>query len=838
MPRKTQVFQMLPWVGGVNTSVDPGVLNPQELVQADNVVFTNTGARIKREALSYFDHEVPSPDLRSSSGTTRTLKWTTTSLVNISIPDERLVTGERVTVTGNTNYNASNVPITAVEVPQVTTVQCVADVADSLAGKYFLISAGDSGTDYYVWYKVSGSGTDPAVAGRTGLEVDISTNDTADDVATATKLVLDAEDDFDASVVTNTVTITNELGGLTTDGDDGTSGFTVTITTKGGHTVSYTVGASLSEAETTAAGISVARASSIIAIRDYWRWNGQENTQLLLAATDSFQLFRYDSSGRRTQVLGQEQVTEVTVLSGGAITTGQHFFLWSASNETKYYVWYNVDGGGGDPAPSGATAIPVAISSGDSADQVATATAAAIDAVSDFEADAAMAIVTITNVSPGVTNQAEDVDTGFDFVTVSYGATAPTDSVSTVKIIVFQEDAILFFSGLGNYPITYNPDDNPKYQLLSPTAPDASFGFEHLGRLWTNNKSNTDRLEYSETFDPTLWGGIGDSGALDVGVGDGDPEGITNGYKYKGFLVAGKKANRYRIVGDAPENFLEQAISNGLGNEGALSIAVDESDVVFMSRRGIHSQAATDTYGDTGSAFLSKKIKPTFDDFEPARLKFSQGEFIPELNSIAFSISEDGHSSNNAVWLYNIEVTLPSGEKGAWYRWPNVSCQALSRRLENGRYRLVFGTNAGRIVQAQTPNEFADFGTDGIAYMVKTGTIYVDENPQTMKGFKRISMFYRPSGSFSFAVGAKIDNFSSQGFSFTQTSGADLLGETFILGESLLGSVNTLAPYTFIMDGYGRGVSLTITQPTADEQIELWGMAIEYENADLQQETV
>lgn len=141
-------------------------------------------------------------------------------------------------------------------------------------------------------------------------------------------------------------------------------------------------------------------------------------------------------------------------------------------------------------------------------------------------------------------------------------------------------------------------------------------------------------------------------------------------------------------------------------------------------------------------------------------------------------------------------------------------------------------------MQAQTANEFADFGTDGIPYVVKTGTIYVDENPQTMKGFKRISMFYRPEGSFSFSVGAKIDNFSSQGFSFTQTSGADLLGVSFVLGESLLGSTNTLAPYTYIMDGYGRGLTLTITQPTADEQIELWGLAVEYESADMQQETV
>ncbi len=78
----------MPWVGGINTSVDPGVLNSQELVQADNVQFSSTGARIKREALEHLDKDTAAPDFRSSSGTTRTLKWTTSSLIGTITPDQ------------------------------------------------------------------------------------------------------------------------------------------------------------------------------------------------------------------------------------------------------------------------------------------------------------------------------------------------------------------------------------------------------------------------------------------------------------------------------------------------------------------------------------------------------------------------------------------------------------------------------------------------------------------------------------------------------------------------------------------------------------------------------
>lgn len=839
MPRRTQLFQQIPWIGGVNTSVDPGVLNPQELTVADNVVFSDTGARIKREAVMYFDHDIPNPDFRSSSGTTRTLKWTTNALINIIFPDQRLVDGEKITVTGNNDYAASATRIlSVVEISEVTEVECIADVSGSLAGKYFLLSAGDSGTDYYVWYKVSGVGTDPALTGKIGLEVDIFTNDIADDVATATQLVLDAEDDFDATVSTDTVTITNDMGGLTTSSAAGTSGFIVTTTTKGGHAITYTASSSLSESETAASGISITRASSIISLTDYWRWDGERNTQLLIAATDDFQLFQFDNDGRRIVILGQPQVTEIVTVSGGSLTTGDYFLISSSNDEIDYYVWYNVDAGGGDPMVANRTGVEVAVTSGDTDDQVATATKNVLDALDAFVATVDSNTVTVTNADAGTSTAAEDSNTGFTITTTTYGATAPLDTVETIRTLVFQEDIILCFSGLRNKPITYNPDDSPFYTLLDPAAPDSSFAFEYLGRVWMNQKDNTDRIHYSETFDPTLWQGVGDSGALDVGPGDGDPEGITNGYKYKGFIVIGKKAHRYRVTGDSPENFFPEVISDGLGNEGALSIAVDETDVVFLSKRGIHSQAATDTYGDTASAFLSKKIRPTFTAFTPERLRFSQGTFIPELNSFALSISEEGSTEQDNIWLYNVQVQLPDGTTGAWYRWPDLSCQALARRLVDNQYKIIMGTSAGRVVQAQDSDNFADFGTDGIPYMIKTGALYVDQNAQTMKHFKRITLFYRPTGAFSFTVSAKIDNFPSQAFSFTQESGADLLGIDFILGSSILGSANVLAPFTFSMDGLGRGITLTITQPTADEQIAIWGVGVEYESADVIQETV
>ncbi len=841
--RRTQSYTVMPWTGGINTSVDPGVLNPQELVQADNVQFSSSGARIKRESLEYLDSDLEAPDFRSSSGTTRTLKWTTSALVNLASLNERLVVGEKINVSGVTNYGALAASIlTRTSIPQVQTVLCVGDTAGSLAGKYFLLSAGDDGFDYYVWFTVSGVGVDPAITGRTGINVVISTGDSASTVASAVNTVIDAHASFASSVSTATVTITNVLGGLTEDASAGTSGFTVTVTTKGGHSITYTGSSSLSESSTAAGAIEVERASKVISITDYWRYaSGESKSQIIVYATNNFQLFTLDDAGRRVQIHGQEQVSTVVCAAASTLTTGDYFLINGPNNLTNYYVWYNIDAGGGDPAVANRTAIPVAVAAADTPAQVATKTQLAIDATA-LTATVDSATVTITNPSSGLANRTADFNTGFTFATTHYGATNPVNSVSQICTGVIDEDLVMSFSGIGNYMVQYNPTDNAKYQLLVPNIngaeafPDPSFFFQHLGRMWCNDKTNRDRLHYSETFDKTLWLGFGDSGAMDVAPGDGDPEGITNAYVYKGMLVVAKKASRHRIVGDSPENFIRETMSSGLGNEGPLAIPVDEQDVIFMSRRGIHSQRATDTYGDVDAAYLSKDIKGSFLEFEAEQLKYSQGTYIPELNSIAISIAEDGDSDPENLWLYNLEVEVPGKDRpGAWYRWPGISCTALSRRFINSKYKIMIGTANGRVISAQNEGDFSDFGVDGIPFKVKTGTLYPGGDPNSIKMFKKITMIYRPKGNFTFTVKAVIDNLKSQSFSFNQISGLDLLGTTFILGNSILGSSNTLAPFTFIMEGHGRGLSLEVSQPSANEQVEIWGFVIEYEEAGLRQ---
>ncbi len=111
-------------------------------------------------------------------------------------------------------------PIADTGVKQVQSITAVADVADSLNSTYLLLSSINTSTkaqkNFYMWFD-TGTGVDPAVASRTGIHVVISTGDSAEAVAIATRSALNAlTGDFVATGVNAIVTVTNVAQGPVT----------------------------------------------------------------------------------------------------------------------------------------------------------------------------------------------------------------------------------------------------------------------------------------------------------------------------------------------------------------------------------------------------------------------------------------------------------------------------------------------------------------------------------------------------------------------------------------------------------------------------------------------
>lgn len=262
-----------------------------------------------------------------------------------------------------TNGTAQNTYTFVTGVAQVATVTTVADVANSLSGKYFTINGPSNYDQYYVWYKTSGgTNTDPAVSGRTGIPVYINTGDSASTVATKTFNTLNRYTfDFSVTVSTSTLTITNISSGYTTAPAAGTSGFTVSTATSG-----------------------------------------------------------------RGELVAAESIA-FTLPAGSTFTasgSGNYFTLNPPFNYNPYYVWFQV-GSSVDPAITGRTGIQVTILNTDTAAQVVTKAAAAINAAasSKFTASANSTTLTVTNVNFGpAANPTASMPGGYSFSVSQTGA--------------------------------------------------------------------------------------------------------------------------------------------------------------------------------------------------------------------------------------------------------------------------------------------------------------------------------------------------------------------------------------------------------------------------------
>ncbi len=384
-------------------------------------------------------------------------------------------------------------------------------------------------------------------------------------------------------------------------------------------------------------------------------------------------------------------------------------------------------------------------------------------------------------------------------------------------------------------------------------APKASIISTHIGRLVTNDKSNVDRIHYSPAFDHTKWLGFGDSGAFDIGTGDGDPDGITAIFpSFKGDLFIAKRTKLYRLTGSTPEDIQIIKVSDGIGCISQNSVvAVGQDDVMWISEKGVHSLQAVQAYGDFTSIDVSVDIQKTFNDvFSRSRLKYSQGGYIPQINSVAFAVTE-AHgtnraltttSVNNALYLYNILSK-------AWYRWPDVPCSSLCVSNDSDKKRLYLGSHKNRVAKTFNGTTY-DISTANahvaVTLWVETGqmfpyvrqalngeVVHAQTEPNALIGFKEFILYYRPQAETSVNVSVRIDKQripTENKLVYQESTGGTPLGSgSFVLGSTPLGTSSVLGGYSRMIDGVGHSAKIIITESSLTGVLEIQGFGLRME---------
>jgi hypothetical protein len=320
---------------------------------------------------------------------------------------------------------------------------------------YFLIYSAENATEYYVWYQI-GASIDPMVSGATGIEVYALSTDTAAQIAQKTQNAISVViNDFTAtstvtptasmttgsSVLTNFSSMVGILPGMTVTGS-GIPGST-TVNSVGYNTVTLNNNATLTQ--TTQLTFAFSSPNTIVVTNN--------NVGYTIDASPGTSGFTITTPVGGVGESVQQQSVTVTLPVGSTFNTsgpGNYFTINTPYNRGLYYVWYQV-GSSTDPAPAGLTGIEVTILSGDTAAQVATATAQAIGLLSTvFTTQAITNTVKITNLDSGPSGSPTNgtMPVGFSFVINAAGrlqvllsnspspATAITDTAeSLVRVI-------------------------------------------------------------------------------------------------------------------------------------------------------------------------------------------------------------------------------------------------------------------------------------------------------------------------------------------------------------------------------------------------------------------
>lgn len=106
-----------------------------------------------------------------------------------------------------------------------------AGTAPTVQGKYFLFS--NTSTDFYGWFSCSGNGSDPAVASRTGVEIDLGGDEDNDEYLTYITSKIDGTTGMSAERDGSRIVVSVDATGAAADIGAGDSGFTVESRSQG-----------------------------------------------------------------------------------------------------------------------------------------------------------------------------------------------------------------------------------------------------------------------------------------------------------------------------------------------------------------------------------------------------------------------------------------------------------------------------------------------------------------------------------------------------------------------------------------------------------------------------
>lgn len=428
----------------------------------------------------------------------------------------------------------------------------------------------------------------------------------------------------------------------------------------------------------------------------------------------------------------------------------------------------------------------------------------------------------------------DDIDGTWD--NASGTITVNEDPIVTHCIV--GDELILAFDA--TIPYAYDTTTGNVTSCTPAVCPNGDLVAEHLGRLWINDKSNPHKINYTGVTsagdgDPRAWALADGGGGFLIEPDDGDPEGITAIWKSPwDTLMVSKQKSIYEIQGRTLNTFTPVRVVEGIGCVSQNMVVTIGNDCFFPSLDGFHSLSLLRSGNMDPNAFLSRDIHETYHTkLNQSRIKYGHGAYIPDLRSIVWAVPGRGQSNNKIALVYNLTTR-------AWTKWTNFKCDSLMSYYNgtDNKVELWTGGDIGYVYKYDKA-VLVDYNSSAIKMELKSGQIYPSQRFSDMWGWKWFNLLLSPKVNSSIDLSYRIDREKDSAGVLIRTTetidqgadnAVDFLGDTFVLGTSVLGSDVFEEPMSIELSGEGRAIEWRIQNNTPGEDLEVVGYTIEIDD--------
>lgn len=389
-------------------------------------------------------------------------------------------------------------------------------------------------------------------------------------------------------------------------------------------------------------------------------------------------------------------------------------------------------------------------------------------------------------------------------------------------------------TGDSGTPEGYNYWDgsSPTAQAAADEPPDGTptYILSHGGRMWAWGVPTFPyRLYYSEFYDAEAWstkvfgstGTAAESGSLDLDP-FGDPQGITGAVSFQDRLYVFLRRSAFEISGQTINDFFVKTISRQVGCIGHHTIVQVGDDILYASERGVLRLSSSDKAIESSFGYVTRPVKKIWEENLDRNRHVQYSAVYDEQEGLyLLSVPSLGSVSNDTVLAYNVAADLWAGV------WSGIDARCLATYIVSGRTRIIAGREDG-VISLIGETALTDFG-EPYTGRFKSGYIFPGEEIDIQHVWKAATVLASADGEGQLLLNFYVDSKLVQTKTINLSPGQDLLGSTFVLGQSELGS-GVFVPETVGLKGQGYGLQIEVIFNT-EKNIEVYGFIVEAQPA-------